>query len=597
MERPTAKPKNEATTRYLLLLATAVALALRLYNLTFQSLWWDEGISLYLSAQGLDALVFAKDFALDVHPPLYHVFLALWTAVVGHDVFTARAFSVALGVLNVPLLYLLVRRLATPMAGLIAAWLLAISPMHIFYSQEVRMYSLVPLLATLSLLTFVWLLTASTRRERVKATLGYVAVATIGLYSYYYLGLLLVAENLYFAARWLARRTDLRWWVGSQVAMLLLVAPWVLLLAGHMEQTDLLGAAGLPASADSLTSFVETFGLAFSVGFSVVEPWSRYFAALFLAVGLVGVGVGNRSSIGGRSLSLLWLAVPVLLAYAIATKRAFVFPRFVIFSALAAYALVGIGIAQLWRRAWPVGALVLVLLTASSGLGLFYQYSTPRTAYSSSDYLLFVDRLAAMARPSDLVLTNQAWGAGYARAYLPDPQPTLAWAKPEWSQNPALAKAEIGTLLAEHERVWLLDWAENGQWQAGAAEEQLAQMAQSRYVEQYGEFRLHLFAQEGLGDVQAPLGGRQGVFGQVIGLAGAEAQQSGPRLAGGRIDLTLAWHCLAPMERSYTVFTQLIGPDGKLYGQKDGPPLGGTRLTKSWQAGEMIVDRYGLEVD
>jgi hypothetical protein len=61
---------------------------------------------------------------------------------------------------------------------------------------------------------------------------------------------------------------------------------------------------------------------------------------------------------------------------------------------------------------------------------------------------------------------------------------------------------------------------------------------------------------------------------------------------GGEVRVGLEWQALRGMSQSYTVFVHVVGPDGKLYGQKDYWPVEGTRLTTDWQAGEVIVDPY-----
>ena len=577
-----------------MLAASAVALALRLYRLAFQSLWWDEGISLYLSAQGLDALVFAKDFALDLHPPLYHMALALWTAVVGSDVFSARSFSALLGVLNVPLLYLLVRRLATPGAGLVAAWLLAASPVHIFYSQESRMYTLVPLLATLSLLAFQSLLVAADRAGRLRAASAYAVATAAGLWSYYYVGLLVGAQNAVFAIRWQARRENGRWWVAAQAGTVALYLPWLVVFVGMMLGTDYWVVKDPAYVAPDLAGFLRTFGLAYAIGFSVVEPWGTASAVLFLAVGVASLGARRWRTHGGNLVLLAWLAIPVALAYLIASERAFVFPRFVLFSALAVYGLVGVGTATVGRRAPVLGAVLALALIASAAPGLSRQYANPRTAYASSDYLPLLARLGAMAEPGDLVLANEAWAAGYARSYLPEPRPALMWAPSVWDKDEGLAASEIAALLDRHEGVWLFTWLGQSPWQPSHVEEALARQATSRYVEQHGEFRLRLFAADPSRGVSMKATNRADVFGAQIRLAGAETTAQAPLSPGGQLDVTLVWEALARPETDFTVFTQLIGPDGKVHGQKDNPPVFGTHPTTAWQQGEIVVDRYRI---
>lgn len=60
--------------------------------------------------------------------------------------------------------------------------------------------------------------------------------------------------------------------------------------------------------------------------------------------------------------------------------------------------------------------------------------------------------------------------------------------------------------------------------------------------------------------------------------------------------LTLFWQARTRTDRSYTVFTHLIGPDGQLASQQDNPPRDGTRPTDTWLAGELLVDPYRLAI-
>jgi len=61
---------------------------------------------------------------------------------------------------------------------------------------------------------------------------------------------------------------------------------------------------------------------------------------------------------------------------------------------------------------------------------------------------------------------------------------------------------------------------------------------------------------------------------------------------GQPMHLTLSWQGLQPMEEDYTVSVQLIGPDGRLYGQTDAWPVQGTLPTSQWSPGQRITDPY-----
>jgi uncharacterized membrane protein len=124
------------------------ALALRLFDLTGQSLWYDEGVSAYMTPRSFAEIAAAT--SVDIHPPLYYWLLMLWSRLFGMGEAALRGYSVALGTLMVWATWGLGRTLGGPLVGLAAAALLAISPLAVQYSQEVRMYAQAGLLAAAS---------------------------------------------------------------------------------------------------------------------------------------------------------------------------------------------------------------------------------------------------------------------------------------------------------------------------------------------------------------------------------------------------------------------------------------------------------------
>jgi len=60
--------------------------------------------------------------------------------------------------------------------------------------------------------------------------------------------------------------------------------------------------------------------------------------------------------------------------------------------------------------------------------------------------------------------------------------------------------------------------------------------------------------------------------------------------AGETLPLHLYWRTAKSLDVDYTVFVHVHRPDGQLLAQCDSIPLGGTRPTTTWQAGEVIRD-------
>src|SRR4029077_9241470 len=76
----------------------------------------------------------------------------VWTQVTGTGEFGLRSLSALAGVATVPVAYLLGLELRGRRAGLMAAALVAVNPMLLWYSQEARAYALLALLCAVSLL-------------------------------------------------------------------------------------------------------------------------------------------------------------------------------------------------------------------------------------------------------------------------------------------------------------------------------------------------------------------------------------------------------------------------------------------------------------
>jgi hypothetical protein len=66
---------------------------------------------------------------------------------------------------------------------------------------------------------------------------------------------------------------------------------------------------------------------------------------------------------------------------------------------------------------------------------------------------------------------------------------------------------------------------------------------------------------------------------------------------GDTLRLTLYWQARREIASWYKVFTHLLDDEDRIWAQKDGVPVGGTRPTTGWVKGEVIVDEYELAVD
>jgi len=216
-----------------LILITLLGLAIRLIGLGSKSLWIDETHSFYFASQPLSSL-FTQ--LCDPHPPGYYVLLNLVLRF-GQNEYWLRLPSAIAATLTVPLTYALSQdtRSALGIKGLdrrtamLAALLLAVAPLHVWYAQEARMYALVTLLGLCAVLFAVRV----ALHERVWAIVGFVLSATAALLVDQTALLPLLLANLLWILIWLrrkprgaARQWQLARWGGLQLIVGLAFWVW-----------------------------------------------------------------------------------------------------------------------------------------------------------------------------------------------------------------------------------------------------------------------------------------------------------------------------------------------------------------------------------
>jgi 4-amino-4-deoxy-L-arabinose transferase-like glycosyltransferase len=223
-----------------LLVLVLLAFALRVHRLEVQSLWYDEAVTAQVVSQGVAELT--RWTAEDIQPPLYYYAVSAWTRLQGRGEWALRFPSAFAGVLTVPALWVLARRLFGRgpdgrIAALVAALLAAISPLYVYYSQEARMYAQLTLLGVLAGYALLRAVAAEQPRSEIRWWTGFVFCAVAMLYTHYFGVFLLLAYGLWFliawapdAARAIIKRNawrKLSFAVGSALVIGVLYLPWL----------------------------------------------------------------------------------------------------------------------------------------------------------------------------------------------------------------------------------------------------------------------------------------------------------------------------------------------------------------------------------
>jgi mannosyltransferase len=367
MPRATTKssqPPSSSQRQSLLVPAILVlGFGLRVWGLSGQTLSMDEIAEVQNAAHGLKEIARTADG----FPPLYNLLLHGWLALFRCDL-AARWLSVLLGVLSIYFGWLLGRRIGGDAVGLWTALILAVSPLHIWYSQEARAYALLLLLATIAL----WALLRALESDSLWDWTLYTITAAAGMYVHYYfyavvlVGVILVLHQhrgLYQLAKPIAAHSAL---AALCLPLLWLLPPDLTLQAGPAYATQ--KRFGIDALVYTYVSMVTGYTLGPSLrelhsmtigeGFVGFLPWLALMALPLAALGYHGWRV-----LGKRAFErvLLLIATPVATVGIFGLLAGVGYNvRYVVWVAVPAAVLLAAG-ATRWRR-WPVAAAVVVLL-------------------------------------------------------------------------------------------------------------------------------------------------------------------------------------------------------------------------------------------
>ena len=418
---------------------------LRFVGLARESIWLDEATSIIIARMNWSSVVAWA--AGDIHPPLYYLALHLWLGL-GDSEFSVRALSALFGALTVVIVYALGRELFSPRVGLLSALLLGLSPLHIWYSQETRMYVMVTMLGLLA--SYVLLL--ALRRQRLGYWLGYAVVSVLVLYTHYFALFIVLFQGL-FAVYWLCRsgsRSLWRKWLMANLAIVLLFLPWMPILY-HQVATGGGGWVERSVGRPSLQALADTW-IYFGIGLDrQLYPVLLRRAAYVLFAICLGLALSRAARARDREavvFCVMYVAVPLLTVWLVSQAKPMYTIRYLLPFLPAYCILVAAGIDGLrWDAARFVVTLALV------GVLLFGDWSAWRTE-QNPDWRELTSHILEQAHTGDVVLFSPRWNVKpfeyYARGRveinmdLPIPVTVDA------------ARRVVADVTHRHERVWLV---------------------------------------------------------------------------------------------------------------------------------------------
>jgi hypothetical protein len=236
--------------------------------------------------------------------PGYYAVAWLWSQPFGTGEAGLRSLSAVFGTLTIPAGYLVAARLASVRGGLIAAGLIALCPLLIWYSQEARSYAMVVLLSVVALYYLAAILTKPSRR----AYAGWVVASVAALATHYFAAFLIAPQ-----AAWLFFRVGGR---DARAAVLATAAASVplMLLAKSQSGDDRANEFVDEPLLERLADFGVNVSMGEKAGFDAelagIPRSGLIIAILAVALGVAGIVLlMQRATAAERTRGLLMLGI------------------------------------------------------------------------------------------------------------------------------------------------------------------------------------------------------------------------------------------------------------------------------------------------
>jgi mannosyltransferase len=354
----------------ILISLTIVGFILRFYNLGFNSLWLDEATTLNWSKPGFFE-IWEISRSADFHPPLFH-WIEHLMLVFGQSEFVLRAAPALLGILTIPVFYLIGKEFYDKNVGIICATLLTVSYFGIYYSQEAYSYSMVLFVFSLVILFYLLAL----RTDNITCWVLFGIISAIAFWTHYYVFVGLGVIYLHaIITKGVNLKKDIRYAKNLLVAFcatLILTLPLLFIVGERFFRLT-----GSPPTYGVLGQIlVQETLIRFSGGYSSLN-WIIAFIYIVLMIGgLVFLYTADRNKC---LFSGMFLILPIIISVLISSKMT-MNPRYLIYLLPVYFSLVAMSYPLIFRLIPNRNLLyLLVILIGVINAPLLAEYYTNYT--------------------------------------------------------------------------------------------------------------------------------------------------------------------------------------------------------------------------
>ncbi len=393
--------KNALNEKIILAIILLIAYVLRIYKLDSNSIWLDEGGSIWIASQN-NISEFFLGLIHNWQQPLYHIILHFWICIFGKSEYSVRFPSVIFDLLTILMTYKIGKLLFDKNLGILCSLLMGISTFHLGYSQQARPYTLLTFLASLSIYFFIALL----KKVDFKNLIIYAISSTLLIYCHTFGLFIILAQNIYIFTKIIFRKNNqiptLKSWISSQLTILVLFLPWLTTVINQLHNRSALALS----EKISFSTLIHTF--------TVYYCSSKFLLIIFILLIITNM-IFSKDKDKLYLLFLLFL-FPIIVLYTIAKMKLQIYMHaYTLTCTVPFYLLVAGGLTKLHKYIRLI-LLIVVILFSLIDIRSYYA-GTPSFGHLPSQWKEVVNFIDKNATNKDLLIFDPWYNENFLYNY------------------------------------------------------------------------------------------------------------------------------------------------------------------------------------
>ncbi len=337
-------------------------------------MWFDEVISMQASIHSFYNVITFNDPT----PPFYNVLLWFWIKIFGISAIGVRLLGVAISTASIYVIYLLGNKF-NKNAGVYAALILAVSPIHIWYAQEARAYILLFMMSLLSSYFYVSILQKFDKHNNKnvkdirkyvsgkelfnKDVILYVICSALMIYTHLFGFLILLAHSIHYIIRKFSFKNfdykKIANWIMIQAAILILYIPWIIMLPKILFTHNVSFSHIARPTIYSLVNFISeaSFGKIFPIFWIILLAIYAYLIFKYI--------ISRKDNLDSKFL-IIWCLTPIIVTYIFSIIFTSIYmTRYIIMSFLPLIIIYGISLSKSKKVSRNILLALIVLVSIS----------------------------------------------------------------------------------------------------------------------------------------------------------------------------------------------------------------------------------------